>query len=240
MGKRVFLTESQFDVLMERQMLNESFGSILKKVATGMLSVSLACSMIQSCKGVSPEEKEKMIQQVEQAAEENTQVTPQSSDALLNNVAAQAVSTDKCPADSINMSDWRRISNEAIVTVYNAKPEQCNADVQHTASMFKLDLNAPENHKIVALERTFMQKNGIKFGDLIMIKGTYRGRQDGVYQVQDLMNKRFAGMDKVDILVNDSIKYGGTAKNQHAEIFVLNNLEKDSDYRLGMAPQAQI
>ena len=142
--------------------------------------------------------------------------------------------------DSTNIQgDWRRISNQAIVTVYNAKPEQCNADVQHTASMFRLNLDAPETHKIVALERTFMEKNGIKFGDLIMIKGTYMGRQDGIYQVQDLMNKRFAGMDKVDVLVDNNTKYGGTAKNEHAEIFVLKDkTADDSQYRTGMAPQA--
>lgn len=227
MPKKIYITESQFDLLMERQMLNESFSSILEKVAAGVLSVYLACSMVRSCKGLPEIEKNKMIQQIEQAAPQQ-EVNP------LDSVAAQATQVD-----STNIQgDWRRISNQAIVTVYNATPSQCNADVQHTASMFRLNLKAPESHKIVALERTFMQKNGIKFGDLIMIKGTYKGRQDGIFQVQDLMNKRFAGMDKVDVLVDNNTRYGGTAKNEHAEIFVLNDkTADDSKYRADMAPQ---
>lgn len=230
MGKKIYLTEAQFDALMEQQMLNESIGSILEKVAAGVLSVYVACAMVKGCKSLPEIEKNKMLQQIEQVAQN---AGAQASN-VLDNVAAQA-----SKIDSTNIQgDWRRISNQAIVTVYNAKPEQCNADVQHTASMFRLNLNAPESHKIVALERTFMQKNNIKFGDLIMIKGTYKGKQDGIYQVQDLMNKRFAGMDKVDILVDNNTKYGGTAKNEHAEIFVLNDkTADDSKYRADMAPQ---
>lgn len=228
MGKKVYLTEAQFDALMEQQMLNESLGSILEKVAAGVLSVYMACSMVRGCKSLPEVEKNRMIQQIEQVAQRSEQANP------LDSVAAQANKVDSANIQG----EWRRISNQAIVTVYNAKPEQCNADVQHTASMFRLNLDAPESHKIVALERTFMQKNGIKFGDLIMIKGTYRGKQDGIYQVQDLMNKRFAGMDKVDILVDNNTKYGGTAKNEHAEIFVLNDkTADDSKYRADMAPQ---
>lgn len=230
MAKKIYLTENQFDALMESQMLNESFSSILEKVAAGILSVYVACAMVRGCHSLDDAHKEQMIQQIEHVAQANgaQQANP------LDTVAAQATPVQKPVVDG----DWRRISNEAIVTVYNAKPEQCNADVQHTASMFRLNLDAPESHRIVALERTFMQKNDIKFGDLIMIKGTYKGRQDGVYQVQDLMNKRFAGMDKVDILVDNNTKYGGTAKNEHAEIYVLNDkTADDSQYRVDMAPQ---
>jgi hypothetical protein len=106
--------------------------------------------------------------------------------------------------------------------------------------MFNLNLNDPASHRIVALERTFAEKHGLKFGDLIYIKGTYKGRQDGVYQYQDRMNKRFAGMDKVDVLVNNDVKYGGTAKDTTAEIYVLNNPEKKAEYMKNMAPQYSV
>lgn len=230
--RKVILSEAQVYGIIEEQMLNENFGDILEKVAAGVLSVYIACAMIQGCVHMSQEKKDALKAQVEQVA--NKQNSEDSK--ILNSVAAQAVKTDTIDNKG---GKWRRISDKAIVTVYNAVPEQCNADVNHTASMFRLDLKNPEKHKIVALERTFMQKNGIKFGDLIMIKGTYKGLQDGVFQVQDLMNKRFAGMDKVDVLVSNNIKYGGTAKDTTAEIYVLNNPdEKKTEYTKSMAPQA--
>ena len=229
--KTIILTESQVYGIIEEQMLNESMGDILEKVAAGVLSVYMACAMIQGCHHMSQQKKDYLKAQVEQAAQHKE---GSEDDEILNSVAAEALPIDTIDAKG---NEWRRISDKAIVTVYNAKPEQCNADVQHTASMFRLNLNNPEKHKIVALERTFMQKNGIKFGDVIMIKGTYKGVQDGVFQVQDLMNKRFAGMDKVDVLVSNDIKYGGTAKDTTAEIYVLNDQEKKTDYTKSMAPQ---
>jgi hypothetical protein len=231
--KTIILTESQVYGIIEEQMLNESFGDILEKVAAGVLSVYVACAMIQGCHHMSQQKKDYLKAQVEQVANNGNKNEDQE---LLNSVAAQAEKTDTIDNKG---GQWRRISDKAIVTVYNAVPEQCNTDVNHTASMFRLDLKNPEKHKIVALERTFMQKNGIEFGDLIMIKGTYMGLQDGVFQVQDLMNKRFAGMDKVDVLVSNNVKYGGTAKDTTAEIYVLNNPdEKKTEYTKSMAPQA--
>jgi hypothetical protein len=229
MGKKVYLTEAQFDALMEYQMMNESLGSIISKVAAGVLSVYMACAMIQGCEHISQEKKDYLKQQVIAAAN--------NSQANIDSTAVYNASAKKSEKKNNVQSDWKKISNDAIVTVYNAVPEQCNTDVNHTASMFKLDLKNPASHRIVALERTFAQKHGLKFGDLIYIKGTYKGRQDGVYQYQDTMNKRFAGMDKVDVLVNGDIKYGGTAKDTTAEIYVLNNPEKKAEYMKNMAPQ---
>ena len=231
MSKRIYLTESQFNAIMEQQMLNESFGSILEKVAAGILGVYVACAMVRGCKSLPEIQKQKMIQQIEAVAPQNNNLKDE-------DIAAQAISMPNDTLKKTKKSDWVCITNDAVVTVYNAVPSQCNNDVQHTASMFRLDLEKPESHRIVALERTFMQKHGIEFGDLIMIKGTHMGRQDGVFQVQDLMNKRFAGMDKVDVLVDHNTKYGGTSKNETAQIFILKKGVDDAKYRQGMAPQA--
>ena len=51
------------------------------------------------------------------------------------------------------------------------------------------------------------------------------------------MNKRFAGQHKVDILVGNNTKYGGTLKDAPAKIYVLNNKSNEDVYRLDMAPQ---
>lgn len=139
-------------------------------------------------------------------------------------------------AESAPKEEWKPVCNDVIVTVYNAVPEQCNNDIQHTASMFKLNLNNVASHKIVAMERTFMKELGLKYGDVIKIEGTYKGKQDGVYQIQDTMNKRFAGQHKVDILVPNNIKYGGTLPDKPATIYVLNNKKDTQKYLDLMSP----
>ena len=101
---------------------------------------------------------------------------------------------------------WTLIADDVLATVYNAVPAQCNNDVQHTASMFKLNLNDVLSHKIIAMERTMMKEFGLKYGDVVKIEGT--DKWDGVWQIQDTMNKRFAGQHKIDILVPNNIKLG--------------------------------
>lgn len=203
-SKKIYLTEAQFNALMEQQILNESFKSVLQKVAVGAISVSMALSMIAGLEKLSDAQKEQMESEVVNAA----------------------------PAE-----EWKMIADDVVVTVYNAVPAQCNADVRHTASMFKLDLKNPEAHKIIAMERTMMSEFGLKYGDIVKIEGTYNGLQDGVYQIQDTMNKRFAGQHKVDVLVSNNVKYGGTLKNSPAKVYVLNDKSNEATYRMDMAPQ---
>lgn len=113
---------------------------------------------------------------------------------------------------------WNLIATDVETTVYNAVPAQCNKDFGYTASMFYLDLYDVEAHKIIAMERTFMKEFGLVYGDVIKIEGT--GKYDGIYQIQDTMNKRFKGQHKIDILVNESIKYG---KWQNVKLYILND-----------------
>jgi len=96
--------------------------------------------------------------------------------------------------------DWKLLCSDTEATVYHATPEQCNDDIKNTASMFQLNLKNPESHKIIAMERTMMKQYGLKYGDLVKIEGA--GQRDGVYQIQDTMNKRFAGKHKIDFLIN--------------------------------------
>lgn len=202
-GRKIYLTEAQFKTLMEQQILEESFNSLLQKVAAGVVSVAMALSLIGKM-NASQEQKEAMEAEIVESAPEE---------------------------------EWKMIADDVVVTVYNAVPAQCNADVRHTASMFKLDLKNPESHKIIAMERTMMSEYGLKYGDIVKIEGTYNGVQDGIYQIQDTMNKRFAGQHKIDILVANNVKYGGTYKDEKAKIYVLNDKSNEDTYRLDMAPQ---
>lgn len=136
------------------------------------------------------------------------------------------------PADQ-----WALAADDVIVTVYNAVKGQCNNDPAHTASMFRLNLQDVASHKIMAMERTFMKELGLKYGDVVKLEGTYKGLQDGIYQIQDTMNKRFAGKHKVDILVPNNVKFGGTAKGTTAKIYTLKNPDDTAVFKADMAPE---
>lgn len=145
---------------------------------------------------------------------------------------AMETAAEVAPADQ-----WELAADDVIVTVYNAVAGQCNNDPSHTASMFCLNMKDVASHKIMAMERTFMKELGLKYGDVVKLEGTYRGLQDGVYQIQDTMNKRFAGKHKVDILVPNNIKFGGTAKGTTAKIYTLKNPDDTAVFKADMAPE---
>ena len=106
-------------------------------------------------------------------------------------------------------------------TVYNAVPSQCNNDCTHPANCrFTIDLNNPGAHKIVAFERTFANALNLKFGDIVYIEGT---SYDGFYQYHDRMNKRFKGQHKIDLLVDNSIRYG---KWTNVKLYKVNGTEE--------------
>lgn len=86
-------------------------------------------------------------------------------------------------------------------TVYNAVVEQCNSDPSHTASMFKLDLKNPYKHRVIAVSRDL--RSVFPYGTEVVISGT---GYDGIYFVEDTMNKRYNNW--IDILINEDMKIG--------------------------------
>ena len=144
---------------------------------------------------------------------------------LAKEVIEQVVTED----NNSEESDWVLSSDNVIATVYNAVPSQCNSDYRHTASMFNLDLNDVLSHKIIAMERTFMSSLGLKYGDVIKIEGT--DGYDGIWQVQDIMNKRFSGQKKIDILVPKNIKNG---KWDNVKLYTLKDKSLTNDYKTDM------
>lgn len=134
--------------------------------------------------------------------------------ALNNFLGKNTQVTDKMKADAEeqagvwknNYGRWKLVSDDTLATVYNAVPAQCNKDVVHTASMFKLNLADVLSQRVIAMERTFMAELGLKYGDIVYVDGTEKW--DGPWQIQDTMNKRFAGMHKIDILVPRNIRTG--------------------------------
>lgn len=200
---KVYLTEQQLTSLLCEQALMESvfhkgmsFSEIVAAVKKlgmkGLLTASLIANIVMFY-GLNQEQKgvlENMVK-IEQRMEDKR---------------------TSCKLDhetgkwEMNPEAWQEVSNDALATVYNAVPSQCNGDVAHTASMFKLDLNNVLSQRVIAMERTYMKSLGLKYGDVVFIEGT--DKWDGPWQIQDTMNKRFAGMHKIDILVPRNIKSG--------------------------------
>ena len=217
--KQIILTESQFNTLMESHIIIESifdtssisdFKHKIKKLIRHMLltgmSVAAIITMINNyCDNHNiPEETKKEV----------------------------LSAVNDMPEETNPMANWKLVDNKTIATVYNAVPAQCNGDFGHTASMFRLNLYDVLPQRVIAMERTYMRKLGLKYGDVVYIEGT--NGYDGVWQIQDTMNKRFSGQHKIDILVPDNIKNGSW---DNVNLYVLKDKSLTDSYRSEMAPQ---
>ena len=241
--KRIIITESQLNYLVESELLMESifevesvyeFKQEVKKLIKRMLIAGMSIAAIYT-----------MVNNYcvrnnipEQAKQEALNIVKNTSDNNINNKTedtiqiAQEPKIEKQNNNGINLNDWELADTKTIATVYNAIPAQCNGDFGHTASMFRLNLENVLSQRVIAMERTFMKKLGVKYGDVVYITGT--GKWDGVWQIQDTMNKRFAGQHKIDILVPENIKYG---QWDNVNLYVLKDKSMTDTYKSQMAPQ---
>ena len=88
-------------------------------------------------------------------------------------------------------------------TVYNAVPEQTDNTPFLTASGSIINPDCPETHRWGAVSQD-MLKEGWEFGECIEVRGA--GNLDGVWQIQDVMNRRYK--KSIDFLVENSRKSG--------------------------------
>lgn len=100
---------------------------------------------------------------------------------------------------------WILISACTTATVYNAVPEQCNAQPAVTASGHRITGDVAQL-RWLAMERTMMARHGIHYGDTVLVRGA--GLYDGMWVVEDTMSPRYAGQDKIDFLVPDEVRLG--------------------------------
>ena len=97
-------------------------------------------------------------------------------------------------------------------TIYHATPEQTDSTPHITASNKVIDLGNPLKHRWIAVSRD-LEAKGLTFGVKVCVTGA--GDLDGVWTVQDRMNKRWS--HRIDFLVNQEIK-GGKWENVRVEI----------------------
>lgn len=145
---------------------------------------------------------------------------------------SEEITLDSNPQNFID--EWVLVAENVEGTVYNAVPDQCDEDPLYTASMFRLNLDDVYSHRIIAMERTFMKDLNLKYGDVVKIEGT--GKWDGIWQIQDTMNSKFAGQKKIDFLVPEDIKLG---KWSEIKLYSLSDKSNTNIYKNNMAPQAK-
>ena len=90
-----------------------------------------------------------------------------------------------------------------VATVCNAVPSQTDSTPLITASNKHIDADNPGKHKWIAVSRD-LEKLGFIFGVEVCVENA--GKMNGVWVVEDRMNKRFT--NKIDFLVDNKIVLG--------------------------------
>ena len=88
-------------------------------------------------------------------------------------------------------------------TIYHAVPEQTDTTPFVTASNSRINPENPQGHRWIAVSRD-LEKLGFTFGVKVCVEGA--NDLDGIWTVQDRMNKRFK--NRIDFLVNKELKGG--------------------------------
>jgi 3D (Asp-Asp-Asp) domain-containing protein len=99
-------------------------------------------------------------------------------------------------SNSFVIKNVTNIYEYVTVTTYTASQNETDSTPLITASGFVLDSLNPAKHRIIAVSRDLKSK--WKFGTKVKILNA--GIYNGVYQVLDVMNKRFN--NRIDILIN--------------------------------------
>ena len=88
-------------------------------------------------------------------------------------------------------------------TIYHAVEGQTDSTPLITASGKHINPNNPAGHRWIAVSRD-LEKLGFVFGEKVLVTGAEQ--MDGVYVVEDRMNKRWT--KRIDFLVNETMKGG--------------------------------
>jgi 3D (Asp-Asp-Asp) domain-containing protein len=111
-----------------------------------------------------------------------------------------------------------RVSNDTLqpdtlrhkvhVTFYNATSSQCDGIPNVTASGFKINMDSPYKHRIIAISPDLIKK-GFKLGDIVTIKFPKKHSlsiYNGQWRIEDKTSSRHTNL--VDLLVNVGFPMG--------------------------------
>ena len=88
-------------------------------------------------------------------------------------------------------------------TIYHASPDQTDNTPFITASGAYIDADCPICHRWIAVSRD-LEVEGFTFGKQVLVTGA--GHLDGIWTVQDRMNRRWE--NRIDFLVGEDISGG--------------------------------
>ena len=100
-------------------------------------------------------------------------------------------------------TDFPKMGEQVTATIYHAVEGQTDSTPFVTASGKHINPNNPAGHRWIAVSRD-LEPLGFVFGRKVMITGA--GKMDGVYTVEDRMNKRWT--KRIDFLVNTDMRWG--------------------------------
>ena len=96
-----------------------------------------------------------------------------------------------------------KMGEQVTATIYHAVEGQTDSTPFVTASGKHINPNNPAGHRWIAVSRD-LETLGFVFGCKVVVTGA--DQMDGVYTVQDRMNKRWTM--RIDFLVNESMRGG--------------------------------
>lgn len=209
---KIILTESQLNhiIITEEEKNQKLFDKLRLLAMAGLMSIA---GVMEKQDLLTMQQKNELVSIIQN---NNRKIDYDTSDNNNINYSSQ---------QKQEKSEWKLLTTHCRATVFNAVSDQTDDTPLTTASGFKINPKHPEKHRIIAIERTMRQKYGIKFGDVIKVEGA--GQYDGVWQIQDLMNSRFEGQDKIDFLVPSNVKHGSW---KNLKIYKLNDKSKTKDY----------
>ena len=88
-------------------------------------------------------------------------------------------------------------------TIYHATQSQTDSTPSRTATNFKIDMENPAIHRIIAVSRD-LEAKGFVMNSTVKISNA--GDMDGTWVIRDRMNKRWT--NRIDFLVDLSLKAG--------------------------------
>ena len=121
---------------------------------------------------------------------------------------------------SEKLNEYETEGMHVTVTMYQPLRYQTDSTPNILADGTRIRVHKASDYKFIAVSRNLLKRFGgwLDYGDFVLLKGTHK--KDGVYQVRDIMNKRF--VNRIDILESPGVepyKYE-KAKIVKTELFV--------------------
>ena len=119
------------------------------------------------------------------------------------NIQLQSL-TDENTRLSEKLDEYETEGMHVTVTMYQPVSYQTDSTPNILADGTRIRTREASNYKFIAVSRNLLTRFGgfLDFGDFVLLRGT--DHKDGVYQVRDVMNKRF--VNRIDILESVNVK----------------------------------